>query len=510
MNLKKSIIAIILTSFFLCLGASAQKFSKTAEYHGNFKDVSNHDWYAAGVKSVYELGLMDGVSDDLFDVNGEMTVAQAIVVAARLNSIYSGAEIPSGSSGSNWYDNYVDFCKKRSIISDGQFGSYTRPIMSCEIAVLFATALPDYHYTKINDVTDILDVPKSVSFADSVYLLYNAGVFCGNDDYGTFLPTENITRARAAAIIARVALPEERLQFTLLNQQSQYDIETVRKIFSYQTKSETLDKINLMTVNGQKISGSKYRYYSYINNGSKNKIESAISKYTAITELAESKWLKIPRSSLCEMLSTYYDSKTAAYSSGTYYDVLESNKLSDEVFADLTIANGLISLLSKKYENEITADEVCSFAIDNGYVCARHVLISKDTENALQTAKNVKRAADSGKSFSALVRQYGEDPGMKNRPYGYVFKSGEMVEPFEKAVFAMSDGQISDIVTTAYGYHIIQRLKITPQIISAGREYSTIAADAAEFRLVEDISKLMSSYTVKYVSNFDNLVSVIG
>lgn len=74
----------------------------------------------------------------------------------------------------------------------------------------------------------------------------------------------------------------------------------------------------------------------------------------------------------------------------------------------------------------------------------------------------------------------------------------------------MSDGQISDIVTTAYGYHIIQRLKITPQIISAGREYSTISADAAEFRLVEDISKLMSSYTIKYVSNFDNLVSVIG
>ena len=51
-----------------------------------------------------------------------------------------------------------------------------------------------------------------------------------------------------------------------------------------------------------------------------------------------------------------------------------------------------------------------------------------------------------------------EDTGLADNPNGYAFTSGKMVEEFETATRALEPGQISDIVESSYGYHIILRL----------------------------------------------------
>ncbi len=69
--------------------------------------------------------------------------------------------------------------------------------------------------------------------------------------------------------------------------------------------------------------------------------------------------------------------------------------------------------------------------------------------------------AKAGEDFNALIEELGGDPGMKSEPAkteGYfVFAGSGMVEPFETASLALTTpGQISDLVPTDFGYHIIQ------------------------------------------------------
>jgi len=74
-------------------------------------------------------------------------------------------------------------------------------------------------------------------------------------------------------------------------------------------------------------------------------------------------------------------------------------------------------------------------------------------------AKKVK----AGEDFSKLATQYSEDPGSKEKGGELpAFSHGDMVPEFEVAAFSMKTNAVSDVVTTAYGYHIIKVLEKTP------------------------------------------------
>jgi len=100
------------------------------------------------------------------------------------------------------------------------------------------------------------------------------------------------------------------------------------------------------------------------------------------------------------------------------------------------------------------------------YTCAKHILISSNEisdSDAKKTADKIYNLAKNGGNFDILIEQYGEDPGMKTSPDGYVFTTGEMVEEFEKTAFNLNEGEISKPVKTQFGYHIIMRMPL-PEI----------------------------------------------
>ena len=72
------------------------------------------------------------------------------------------------------------------------------------------------------------------------------------------------------------------------------------------------------------------------------------------------------------------------------------------------------------------------------------------------------KRARAGEDFGKLAKDFSQDPGSKERGGEYVFPRGQMAMEFETAAFAMRPGQISDVVTTKFGFHIIKVLERNP------------------------------------------------
>ena len=76
---------------------------------------------------------------------------------------------------------------------------------------------------------------------------------------------------------------------------------------------------------------------------------------------------------------------------------------------------------------------------------------------AQQQIADIKSQIDGGADFAALAKQHSDCPSGKSGGDLGAFGRGQMVKAFEDTAFGMPVGQVSDVVETDFGYHIIQR-----------------------------------------------------
>jgi peptidyl-prolyl cis-trans isomerase C len=92
-------------------------------------------------------------------------------------------------------------------------------------------------------------------------------------------------------------------------------------------------------------------------------------------------------------------------------------------------------------------------AMANKIHCA-HILVK-----AKQEAQNILDRVKKGEKFSKLAKEVSICPSRKRGGDLGSFGRGQMIKEFENASFALQKGEISEIVKTKYGYHVIKRLE---------------------------------------------------
>ena len=113
---------------------------------------------------------------------------------------------------------------------------------------------------------------------------------------------------------------------------------------------------------------------------------------------------------------------------------------------------------------------------------------------AKQKIKNIQQKLNKGEDFATLAKEFSEGPSKNNGgDLGY-FQQGQMVKPFEDAAFALKTEEVSDIVETRFGYHIIKVIDKTPEKTIA---YENVKDDLAQHLKQEKTNQEVKTYIQK-------------
>ena len=161
-----------------------------------------------------------------------------------------------------------------------------------------------------------------------------------------------------------------------------------------------------------------------------------------------------------------------------FNEYLENIFMPREMYEEINKINFLYQeTFIKMYgrDSELVSDkDAQNYLAENGYMAADHILLATidlSTQQALEESViNEKKAQAESivaelsaiknkdellKKFKELKDQYTEDSGAAYYPDGYIFTTGKMVPEFEECAKSLGVYELSDIVETSYGYHIL-------------------------------------------------------
>ncbi len=142
-----------------------------------------------------------------------------------------------------------------------------------------------------------------------------------------------------------------------------------------------------------------------------------------------------------------------------------------DVRASMYVRRYFEKVVGAEGEPEVTEAEIEAFYNENAdqfgprpTVHARHILIMTRPDmddmakaEALNKINQAKARVDGGEDFATVANEVTEDPTNAGKGGDLDwFMEGDMVGPFNDTVFAMEAGQVSDVVETQFGYHIIK------------------------------------------------------
>ena len=209
----------------------------------------------------------------------------------------------------------------------------------------------------------------------------------------------------------------------------------------------------------------------------------------ALEKMAEEYGVTLTESDLAELAAIREQTVENVGGEEAYLAEINKMGLREETYDRLVSSSYLYNSLGILYDTPGSAlyadsDTLMAYAAGQGYITADHILI-KTVDDQMQPLDDETIAAQkalaedilsqlqagdgSYDSFAKLADQYSEDPGRLANPTGYTFTTGEMVEEFDTAARALAEGEMSGIVESAYGYHILYRLPLSETAVETVR-----------------------------------------
>lgn len=205
----------------------------------------------------------------------------------------------------------------------------------------------------------------------------------------------------------------------------------------------------------------------------RSQAENTIKYYMAIEELAAEEDAGLTTANKVDMENAFQSAVDEMGGQDEFINYLKMLGISRETFDRISAASYLyMNLLNLAFTEG--SDLYLSDEDYNDYaVYADHILLaSQDMQTgellspdeilekytlAKSLLEQLRASDDPVALFDELADQYSEDPGREANPTGYIYTSGQMVPEFEGAAAQLEPGEISEIVQSDYGYHIILR-----------------------------------------------------
>ncbi len=114
-------------------------------------------------------------------------------------------------------------------------------------------------------------------------------------------------------------------------------------------------------------------------------------------------------------------------------------------------------------------------------------------------AMEVLEKAQNGQEFEKLIEEYGEDPGMEDNDVGYIVRQdGSFVPQFEEAAFSLEEGEISDLVASSYGYHIIKLYEKMPEkVYTLEEKYDELEQVVSQHKKIDAWTVMLDEWLEK-------------
>ncbi|SHJ56546.1 foldase protein PrsA [Dethiosulfatibacter aminovorans DSM 17477] len=194
--------------------------------------------------------------------------------------------------------------------------------------------------------------------------------------------------------------------------------------------------------------------------------------------------------SLFEEYKAYYGDEE------TYNESLASSGM-DEAFLLEYLKNG--EIIDRYVSNFVDTIEINDEILESYFdenkdkfvaVNASHILV-----NSLEEAQDILAKLYDGADFGEMAMEYSQDPGSAGNggELGYFYK-GQMVAEFEEVAFSVEPGELSGIVSTTYGFHI---LKVNDRKESLEDNYDIVFADYQNAKYTEKLEELKSNADIE-------------